>query len=120
MATDDRGCTIAPYFKVHEGRMEAFRRLAERFVDRTAAEPKCLYYGWSFNGDEVHCREGYADAEGLLAHVENVGQLIQEALQVADLARFEIHGPEAELAKLRGPLAEMNATFFTLEYGFRR
>ncbi len=120
MATNDRCCTIGPYFKVHPGRMDAFRRIAERFVDKTATEAKCLYYGWSFNGDEVHCREGYADADGLLAHVENVGALIQEALEVADIVRFEIHGPEAELAKLREPLAAMNATFFTLEYGFRR
>ncbi len=120
MATQDRCCTIAPYFKVHPGQMEAFRRIAERFVDKTATEPKCLYYGWSFHGDDVHCREGYADAAGLLAHVENVGPLIEEATQVADVARFEIHGPETELAKLREPLKALNPTFFTLEYGFRR
>jgi quinol monooxygenase YgiN len=120
MASEDRCCTIAPYFKVHAGRMEAFRRIAERFVESTSTEPGCLYYGWSFHGDDVHCREGYADADALLAHVENVGPLIEEALEVADLTRFEIHGPEAELERLREPLKALNATFFTLEYGFRR
>ena len=58
--------------------------------------------------------------KGLLAHLENVGSLLQEALQIAELTRLEIHGPEEELAKLREPLAEMKPQFFTLEYGFRR
>ena len=83
-------------------------------------ETKCLYYGFSFNGDEVHCREGYEDADGLLAHLENVGTLIGEALEISDIIRMEVHGPEQELAKLREPLAELNPKFFALEYGFRR
>ena len=120
MATNDKCCTIVPYFKVHEGKLEAFRGLCERFVEATTSEPKCLYYGFSFDGNEVHCREGYEDADGLLAHVENVGPLIQEALTISEMTRLEIHGPEEELASLRGPLAEHNAQFFVLEYGFRR
>jgi hypothetical protein len=71
-------------------------------------------------GNEAHCREGYADAEGALAHLENVGQLLDEALKMVELIRLEIHGPKEELAKLREPLAKLNPQFFTLEYGFRR
>ncbi|MGD9179981.1 MAG: hypothetical protein PVF26_13615 [Desulfobacterales bacterium] len=41
--------------------------------------------------------------------------LLQEALKIAELRRFEIHGPEEELAKLREPLAEFQPQFFTLE-----
>jgi hypothetical protein len=120
VATEDTCCTIVPYFKIHDGQVEAFHALCERFVEQTREEAKCLYYGFSFDGDEVHCREGYRDAEGLLAHLDNVGGLIGEALQIADLSRLEVHGPEAELAKLVVPMAELNAQFFTLEYGFRR
>ena len=120
MATEDRCCTIVPYFKVHDGQLDAFRDLCKRFIEKTGREAKCLYYGFSFDGDEVHCREGYEDGEGLLAHIDNVGGLIGEALQIADLARLEVHGPEEELAKLRAPLAELNPQFFVLEYGFRR
>ena len=112
--------TIHPYFKVSEGNLEAFREFCEQFVSMTSSEPKCLYYGFSFNGDEVHCREGYEGADGLLAHVENVGVLLGEALKIADLTRLEVHGIEEELAKLREPLAEFNPTYFTLEYGIRR
>lgn len=120
MATQDTCCTLAPYFKVHEGRLETFKGLCEEFVRATDSEAKCLYYGFSFDGDQAHCREGYEDAEGLLAHLDNVGSLLGEALKIADLARLEVHGPEEELAKLRGPLAELNPQFFVLEYGFRR
>lgn len=120
MATGDTCCTIVPYFKVHDGKLEAFKALCGQFVEKTEQEPKCLYYGFSFDGDAAHCREGYADAAGLLAHLENVGPLLEEALKIADITRLEVHGPEAELAALREPLAGLDPRFFTLECGFRR
>ena len=120
MATTDTCCTIVPYFKVHEGQLDAFKTLCEDFVKTTDTESKCLYYGFSFNGDNVHCREGYQDAEGLLAHLDNVGTLLGEAMKISDITRLEVHGPEEELAKLREPLAKLKPKFFVLEYGFRR
>jgi hypothetical protein len=109
MENPDKCCTIHPYFKVHGGQLGAFKALCERFVEKTGQEPKCVY-----------CREGYEDAEGVLAHLENVGPLLEEALQIAELTRLEVHGPDAELAKLREPLAAFGPQFFTLEFGFRR
>ena len=120
MATDDKCCTIVPYFNVQSGKLEEFKALCERFVEKTRAEPKCMYYGFSFAGDVAFCREGYEDAEGVLAHLDNVGPLLQEALQIAEITRLEVHGPEEELAKLREPLADLNPQFFTLECGFCR
>ena len=120
MVTQDKCCTIVPYFKVSNGKLDAFKELCEQFVDKTNSESKCLYYGFSFDGNQAHCREGYEDAEGVLAHLENVGSLLEEALKIADLIRLEIHGPEEELAKLREPLANLKPQFFILEYGFRR
>lgn len=120
MSTSDTCCTIVPYFQVPAANLPAFRALCERFVDRTAQETLCLYYGFSFRGDQVHCREGYENAAGVLHHLEQVGDLLTEALTLATLSRLEIHGPEAELAQLRDPLAPLNPQFFVLEYGFRR
>jgi quinol monooxygenase YgiN len=120
MATQDKCVTIVPYFKIHNGKLAAVKRLCPQFVERTKSEPKCLYYGFSFDGDLMHCREGYADAEGCLAHVENVGALLGQLMTMADLTRLEIHGPKEELEKLRAPLAAFKPQFFTLEYGFRR
>ena len=120
MTNNDTCCTIAPYFRVHQGQMEAFRNGCEAFVEKTSTEPGCLFYGFSFSGDEVHCREGYKDAEALIKHLGNVGALIDEALKISDITRVEVHGPEAQLELLREPLAALNPQFFTLEFGFRR
>ncbi len=120
MATQDRCVTIHPYFKVRAGKLDAFRGFCEQAVSMASEEPKCLYYGFSFKGDEVHCREGYEDAEGLLAHLDNVGAQLGEVLKIAEITRLEIHGLEEELAKLREPFADFNPTYFTLEFGIRR
>ncbi|MES2181136.1 MAG: hypothetical protein V4493_03445 [Pseudomonadota bacterium] len=120
MSTQDKCCTIVPYFKVSSGNLDKFKMLCEQFVTKTSGEAKSLYYGFSFDGDQAHCREGYADAEGLLTHLDNVGALLEEALTIAEITRLEVHGPAGELAKLREPLAKLNPQFFTLEYGFRR
>jgi quinol monooxygenase YgiN len=120
MTSQDRCCTIVPYFKVSSGKLPAFRKLCRQFITKTRREPKCLHYGFSFNGNQVHCREGYEDAKSLLAHIENVGPLLEKALKIAGITRLEIHGPAKELAKLRKPLAKLKPQFFTLEYGFRR
>ena len=111
--------SIHPYFRVADGKMGEFRDCCERFVALTAQEPKCLYYGFSFNGDEVHCREAYEDADALLAHLANVDAVLKEALKISLLTRLEIHGTAEELAKLMGPLATLAPTYFTLEYGIR-
>ena len=120
MATQDRCCGIVPYFKVHRGKLEAFKQLCDKFMTKSAEEPGCLYYGFSFAGDMAHCREGYADAGAALAHLDNVGALLEEALTMADLVRLEIHGPELELAKMRAPLAALKPGFYVLECAFRR
>ena len=119
MATQDTCCSIAPYFKIPEGKTEEFKAICDRFTAKTKTESKCLYYGFSFYEDIAHCREAYADAESLLLHLQNVDSILKEALQVADLFRLEIHGCESELAKLREPLGAFNPEFFILEYGFR-
>ena len=120
MPTEDRVVSIHPYFKVHEGKLQQWKGLCERFIATTQHEPKCLYYGFSFHDDQVHCREAYDGAEGLLTHLQNVDALLKEALTISDVARLEVHGTAEEIAKLRGPLAPLNPTYFVLEFGIRR
>ena len=120
MATQDTCCTIVPYFKINDGKVDDFKALVERFVAATETEADCLFYGFSFDGNAAHCREGYKNADGLLAHLANVDGLLKESFEIAEITRLEVHGPDAELAKLREPLAALSPQFFTLEYGFRR
>lgn len=112
--------SIHPYFKIHPGKLDAFKASLPKFIEITQREVKCLYYGFSINGDEVFCREGYVDAEGVLTHLENVGALLGEALKISDLIRLELHGPAAELEKLKGPLAAFNPSWFVYEIGVKK
>ena len=122
MATDDKCVSIQPYFKIQNGETESVRSYAERFVALANTEPGCLYYGFSFCEDKMYCREAYTDADAALAHLANVGPLLTELLESgkAALTELQIHGPEPELSKLRAPLADLNPTFWVLEYGFRK
>ena len=81
---------------------------------KTRNETGNLFYEFTINVDEVFCREGYVNAEALLAYLENVGATLTQALTMADLVRIEVHGPAAELAKLKEPLAHLKPAWFEL------
>jgi hypothetical protein len=107
--------SLHPYFKVHSGKLDAFKNTLPAFIEQTAVEEKNLFYGFTINGPEIFCREGYTDAGGVLAHLDNVGALLAETLKIADLIRIELHGPEMELDKLKEPLAHLNPAWFPVE-----
>jgi len=109
--------SIHPYFKVHPGKLDAARALLPKFIAKTSTESKCLYYEFTSREDVVFCREGYADAEGALAHLANVGDELGQMLQISDLLRLEIHGPAAEIEKLKAPLADHHPEWFVYEAG---
>ena len=73
MVTQDLCCTIVPYFKIHAGKIDAFKDLCRSLlILLRPSHYLCLYLGFSFNCDQAHCREGHRDAGGLLAHLDNV------------------------------------------------
>jgi len=121
MATNDSCVTLHPYFLVKEGEIENVKAHLEKFVEMTTSEKDCLYYGFSFCGNKVHCREGYVNADGLLAHLDNVGALLGDVLGsgIMELTDLQVHGPQEELEKLREPMAHLNPSYWALEYGFR-
>src|SRR5215469_7356431 len=106
--------SLHPYFKVHPGKLDAINSMLPQFVEKTATENGNLFYEFSMNGDELFCREAYENADRLLAHLDNVGALLAEAMKIADLTRVEVHGPAAELEKLKKPLAHLKPAFFVL------
>jgi hypothetical protein len=115
MSIPSKFVSLHPYFKTHPGKVDAVKVMLARFAEKTASEKENLFYGFSLNGDEVFCREAYESANGLLAHLHNVGGLLAEMLKLADLTRVEVHGPAEELEKLKGPLAHLNPAWFPLE-----
>jgi quinol monooxygenase YgiN len=113
----DTCCTLVPYFEVNADKLNEFKALTKTFVEQTKSETGCLFYAFSFSGLVAHCREGYVDAAALLAHLDNVGTLLQQALTMSKLFRLEVHGSLTELDKLRAPLAGLNPEWFVLEEG---
>ncbi len=121
MSTPDTCCSLVPYFKVAPGKLDEFKAMFPRFIEKTRNEPQCVFYAFSSDGDVVHCREGYDGAAGVLAHLENVGALLGEALKIAEVMRLEVHAPAADIEQLREPLKGLNPQFFVLQSGgFRR
>jgi quinol monooxygenase YgiN len=112
--------SINPYMRAKPGQLPALQALFPAFVARTAKEPLCLFYEFTVNGDVTFCREAYLGAEGVQAHLANVGDLITEQLKYGDLFRLELHGPAAELDKLRAGLASMNVEWYIKEAGVRK
>ena len=112
--------SIHPYFKVHPGKLDAIKAMLPKFTAKTATEKTMLFYEFSWNGDELFCREAYENAEGVLAHLDNVGAPLAELLTMADLIRFEVHGPATELERLKAPLAHLNPAWFALERALER
>ena len=84
------------------------------FIAKTREEKQNLFYEFTINGDEVFCREGYVNAEALLEHLGNVQAMLEVALTMAELIRVEVHGPAAELEKLKEPLAHLSPAWFVL------
>ena len=119
MALEDTVCTLVPYFAVQDGKLDEFKALGERMVEKTRDEDGVLFYGFSYAGQQAHCREGYRDGAAILAHLENIGELLGQALQISSLERLEVHAPAAEVERLREPMKSLSPTFFVMETGFR-
>ena len=117
MSKISEAVSLHPYFQIREGNLDAFLSLMPKFVEKTSTEPGCIYYDFSRNGNTAFCREAYMGAEGILAHLENVGDLIAQFLELSDLVRLEVHGPEAQIDKLREPMAALNPDFYIWETG---
>jgi quinol monooxygenase YgiN len=104
-----------PYFKVPSDKLGFLQAIFPEFAAKTRDETGNLFYEFTVSGDEVFCREGYVNAEALLEHLENVGEMLAAALKIADLVRVEVHGPATQLEKLKEPLAHLNPSWFVLQ-----
>lgn len=120
MATTEPLVSLHPYFKVNAGQLEAAAALLREFVARTQSEEAMRYYEFTLNGDMVFCREAYVGAAGVLAHLKNVGDLLDRMLKLSELIRLEVHGTAAELDQLRGPLGGLKAEWFVYQCGTAR
>ena len=104
-----------PYFTVPKGKMDEFKAAFGKFYDGTRAGTKeCLYYGFAAHGNTVHCREGYKNAEGVLAHLGDVKAPLDAAVAMVGKGglNLAVMGLAAELAKLRGTMGTLGTKFW--------
>ena len=55
--------------------MPYLKAILPEFAAKTWKQTGNLFYEFTIDGDEVFFREGYVNAEALLAHLENVGAM---------------------------------------------
>lgn len=95
----------------------------KRLCHQTSKEQGCVSYSFttrqpSTSGeDELFvCREIYKDGPAVLAHLDNVGSLLKEMMEVATFPIFEVHGPREELEAIQDQLPEGAQLWFVVEY----
>ena len=117
-STPDTHVTILPEFTVPQGKMEEFKAGFKKFYTATKNGTKeCLYYGFAEAGDKVWCREGYTGAQGVLDHLTDVKEPLDEALKIVGEGGLKLYiiGPATELEKLKPALSPIGAVFWELD-----
>ena len=107
---------------INEGKLDAFKRIAETMNAGTHKEPGALAYDWHFSADRKRCRliETYADANAVLTHMTGpvVQELVPKLLETSTLTRFEVYGDPGP--KAGEMLAGVGAEIFHFWSGLSR
>jgi len=92
--------TMHPHYKIHD--WDQAQPIVQALIEVSAREPGCIFYSWHMSGDTLICREGFIDGESAIKHLSEVGQLKDTLVDgPASLDRIEVHGPTAEIEKLK-------------------
>jgi len=106
---------------IKAGELEAFKELAKTVIKMVQEnEPDMKGYQWYFNEDQTKCytAEWQTSSESLLAHLQNVGDVLPKFFAHSEITRFEVFGnpnPQA-LEAVQG----LGAVVFGYHDGFTR
>ena len=107
---------------IHEGKFDAFEKIAKQMIADTPQEPGTVGYEWHLSPDRRRCRilETYADANALLTHFKGpvVQQLVPKLLESSSVDRAEVYGDPG--AEGREMLTGFGAAIFDHWQGFSR
>lgn len=110
--------TLEPYFKIND--MDKAMELIPQFIERTKSETGLVYYGFTINGDILHCQEAYVDGEATMAHLDNVMDLLGELLNHAELIDLSIKGPEEEVEKTIEGTKDFGTVYYNIATGLSK
>lgn len=108
---------ITAKFKIQTGKLETFKKIAAECVVKVKANEKdALQYDLFINPEqtEIVVRETYTDSNAVLAHLQNVGELLGQLLTMSDF-EGEIYGNMSE--ELKHALAGMNIKVYSFFRG---
>jgi len=92
---------IRAHFTIHDGSFEEFKTWAHDCMAVVRAkDTDTLQYDWFLNADRTECvvTERYNSSEAVLAHFDNLSDLLGTMTELADL-KLEVYGsPSEELA----------------------
>jgi quinol monooxygenase YgiN len=90
---------------IKDGKLDAFRAIAQEMIAVTRKESGTLAYEWYFSADGKRCRllETYTDANAVLAHFNGpaVKEFVPKLLETAGVSEFEVYGdPGARMTEM--------------------
>ncbi len=104
-------------FKIHDGKLEEFKNWASTCKEAVQQkDPGTLEYDWYFNNSQTECvvRETYSDSNAVMAHMGNLGELLAQGTELADLS-LEIYGDPSE--ELSNAAAGLNPAVYSYFQG---
>lgn len=102
-------------FQIHNGKLDEFKRVADQCLAATKEkDPGTLQYDWFFNPDQTECvvRERYTDSDAVLAHLQNLGSLLNDLTQLADFSIEVFGNPSDELQQAAAALKPKVYSFY--------
>lgn len=113
---------FAVSLSIHEGKLDAFKSIAQELMAGTRTEAGSLGYDWYLSSDQKRCRvlETYADENAVLTHLTGpvVQTLVPKLLEVVSVNGFEVYGnPGGKASEM---LAAWGAETFEFWDGLRK
>ncbi|WP_298855590.1 antibiotic biosynthesis monooxygenase [uncultured Ruegeria sp.] len=113
--------TIVGYMTVPETHADAFRKNCADMIELRNQEPGHLASAYSFGADgTVVSREDYDSADAVIRHMELGSHIFESTQSLVNITGVELHGPAAEVEKLRDLFSGLSPRYFETEFGFRR
>jgi hypothetical protein len=90
-------------------------------IDLRKQETGHLASAYSFGADGTAVsREDYDSADAVIRHMEVGSHIFESRQMLVEITGVELHGPEAELEKLRDLFSGMSPRVYVTEFGFRQ
>ena len=105
---------IHAHFRIDPSHRETVGRLIGELELRASENPLVLFHEASFRSEDLALRIAFPSAEPLLDHLAGTSEWFERLLTGTELLRIEVHGPEQELAVLRGPLGVFMPEWYVL------